>query len=249
MSSLSGRVALITGGGTGIGRGIAEAFVAAGARVVLAGRRSAPLEEAAAALGENAVAVSADVTKADDRTRLLEETQRAFGQLDILVNNAGVVRGVGPIAELDAEDWERALAVNLTAPLFLSRDALPHLAARKGSILNVSTGAALKVVPNFAAYGATKAALNYVSRTLALEAAPDVRVNVICPGGVDTPIFETFVPADDVPGVHEFFADNTPLGRMGVPSDIAQAAVFLSSDEASWITGTLLVVDGGLNLA
>lgn len=244
---LDGRVALVTGGGTGIGRGIAEAFVAAGARVVLTGRRAGPLEEAGAALGEAAATVAGDVTDAEARSRFLDTAQRAHGRLDILVNNAGAVTSQ-PLAELDEDTWRRLLDVNLTAVAMLSRAALPELSRRRGSILNISTGASLHPVPGYAVYGASKAALNYMSQVLAMEAAPDVRVNVICPGGVDTPLFETFIPPEDIPGVLERFKGMTPLGRVGRPQDIAHAALYLSSPAADWVTGSVLTVDGGMNL-
>jgi NAD(P)-dependent dehydrogenase (short-subunit alcohol dehydrogenase family) len=244
---LDDRVALITGGGTGIGRGIAETFLAAGARVVLAGRRAATLNEAVQKLGENALALPADITREEDRQRLVADTVTAFGGLDILVNNAGAVVS-RPVAELDEETWDRLLRVNLTAAAMLSRAALPALRERRGSILNISTGASLHPVPGYAVYGASKAALNYASQVLAMEAAPEVRVNVICPGGVETPLFETFVPAEEIPGILERFREMTPLGRVGQPADIAAAALYLSSPAASWVTGAVLTVDGGMNL-
>jgi len=249
-AELAGKVALVTGGGSGIGRGVATRFAAAGARVVVAGRREEPLRATVSALGgpQHAHAVAADVTRAADRERLLRETMDAFGALDVLVNCAGAVAGTGALADVSESDWNAMLAVNATAPVFLSRAALPLLRRRRGSIVSISTGASLKPVPGFAAYGASKAALNHASRVLALEAAPEVRVNLICPGGVDTPIFGTFLEPGDIPGAHESFRASTPLGRMGEPRDVAEAALYLSSDAASWVTGTTLVVDGGLNL-
>ncbi|GJM45236.1 MAG: dehydrogenase [Gemmatimonadota bacterium] len=247
---LDGKVALVTGGGTGIGRAIASALAEAGARVVVAGRREEPLRATVSALGgrKHAHAVTADVSRPADRERLLAETVDAFGGLDVLVNNAGTVASVGPLAEVTEDDWNRMLSVNVTAPVFLARAALPLLRPRRGSILNISTGASLKPVPGFAAYGASKAALNYACQVLALEAAPDVRVNIICPGGVDTPIYGTFLSPDQIESTHQFFRESTPLGRMGKPTDVAEAALFLTSEAAAWITGTTLVVDGGLNL-
>jgi 3-oxoacyl-[acyl-carrier protein] reductase len=221
---LDGKRALVTGGGTGIGLGIAEAFAASGARVVLAGRRADVLRRAAEWIGPPAVSLAADVTSPADR---------------------GLSR---PLAELDEAAWRRILDVNVVAPAELSRAALPALRARRGSILNISTGAALHPVPGYAAYGSSKAALNYVSQVLAMEAAPEVRVNVICPGGVDTPIFATFVPEEKIPSVLQRFRDSTPLGRVGRPADVAGAAVYLSSDAAEWVTGAVLTVDGGMNL-
>jgi NAD(P)-dependent dehydrogenase (short-subunit alcohol dehydrogenase family) len=244
---LDGKRALVTGGGTGIGLGIAEAFAASGARVALAGRRGDVVRHAAESIGAAAHAVTADVTSPADRERLLAETLARLGGLDILVNCAGAALS-RPLAELDEAAWRRILDVNLVAPAELSRAALPALRERRGSILNVSTGAALHPVPGYAAYGSSKAALNYVSQVLAMEAAPEVRVNVICPGGVDTPIFATFLPEERIPAVLERFRERTPLGRVGRPADVAGAAVYLSSDAAEWVTGAVLTVDGGMNL-
>ena len=247
--SLKGRVALVTGGGTGIGRAIAEAFAFAGAKLVLTGRREDPLRRAVEEIGPaNARAVTGDVTVSEDRQRMLAAAESTFGRLDILVNNAGAVARMGALVETTEEDWRKTLEVNFLAPILLSKEALRLLRVRKGSILNISTGASLNPVRNFGAYGAAKAGLNHASQVLALEAAPDVRVNVICPGGVDTPIFETFMGKDRAPELVNMYAEITPLGRIGQPRDIANAALFLASDAAEFITGAILTVDGGLNL-
>lgn len=247
--SLKGRVALVTGGGTGIGRAIAEAFAFAGAKLVLAGRREDPLRRAVEEIGPaNALAVTGDVTVSGDRQRILAAAEATFGRLDILVNNAGAVARMGALVETTEEDWRKTLEVNFLAPILLSKEALPLLRVRKGTILNISTGASLNPVRNFGAYGAAKAGLNHASQVLALESAPDVRVNVICPGGVDTPIFETFMGKDRAPELVNMYAEITPLGRIGQPRDIANAALFLASDAAEFITGAILTVDGGLNL-
>jgi NAD(P)-dependent dehydrogenase (short-subunit alcohol dehydrogenase family) len=247
--SLQGRVALVTGGGTGIGRAIAEAFASAGAKLVLAGRREDPLHRAVHELGpHNAHAVTGDVTLSGDRTRILAAVQSTYGGLDILVNNAGAVSRMGPLVETTEEEWRTMLDVNFLAPILLSKEALPMLRSRRGSILNISTGASLNPVRNFGAYGAAKAGLNHASQVLALESAPEVRVNVICPGGVDTPIFETFVGKERAFEFKGMYAEITPLGRIGYAEDIANAALFLASDAARFITGAILTVDGGLNL-
>lgn len=243
---LRDQIALVTGGGSGIGRGIAQRFADEGAVVVVVGRREAPLRETAA--GRDRIHDwTADVTAEADRARLADRIRSEFGGLDVLVNNAGVVTS-GPLTETPESEWERLFGVNVLAPLALARTFLPTLTERKGSILNVSTGASLRPVPGYGAYGATKAALNYLSQVMALEAAPNVRVNVLCPGGVDTPIFDTFLDASQRQQTLDYFAGATPLGRIGQPRDLAGAAVFLSSREAEWITGSTLVVDGGLNL-
>ncbi len=247
---LEGRVALVTGGGTGIGLAIARAFAAEGACVVVAGRREAKARDAARALGgeRTARAVAGDVTVAEDRARMLDAARSAFGGLDILVNNAGAVARMGALVETTEEDWRRTLDVNFLAPVLLAGDALPLLRERRGCILSISTGASLNPVRNFGAYGAAKAGLNHASPVLALEAAPEVRVNVICPGGVDTPIFETVLGKERAPEIKKMYAEITPLGRIGRAEDVAKAALFLCSDQAEFITGAILTVDGGLNL-
>ena len=248
VARLDGKVALITGGGSGIGRAIAEGFARAGARVVVAGRRPAPLDDVVAAIGGGvAVAVPGDVTVAADRTRMLATAREAFGGLDILVSCAGTPSRA-PVESLHEAEWQRILDVNATAPVQLAREALPTLRARRGSILHISTGASMKPVRGLAAYGAAKAALNYVSLVLALEAAPEVRVNVLCPGGVDTPIFRTYLSEHEIEATKRWFAEATPLGRIGRPEDVANAALFLASDAAAYVTGAILPVDGGLNL-
>ena len=220
---LDGKVALVTGGGSGIGRGIAEGLAAAGARVAICGRREEPLAETVKAIGgaERARAISGDVCVGVDRGRILDETLSAFGRLDILVNNAGGVSGTGPLERVDEESWQAMLDVNLTAPVLLSREAMPLLRKQRGVILNVSTGASLRPVAGFGAYASAKAGLNYASQVLALEAAPIVRVNVICPGAVETSIFETFLDREKIPEMLDRFREMTPMARLGKPGDVA----------------------------
>ena len=248
---LDGRVALVTGGGTGIGNAIARTLVQVGARVVVAGRRAEPLAATVEELGgsEIAKAVAGDITVDIDRGRMLDACVSSFGGLDILVNNAGQVLGPGSIDAIEEETWRALFDVNVIAPVLLARAALPLLQKANGVILNVSTGSALRPVSGFGGYGTAKAALNHAMRVMALEVAPNVRVNLICPGGVDTEIFETFLDDDEtIANVKERFVEMTPLGRMGQPMDIASAALWLCSDASRWVTGTILTVDGGLNL-
>jgi NAD(P)-dependent dehydrogenase (short-subunit alcohol dehydrogenase family) len=246
---LDEKVALITGGGTGIGRGISEAFALAGARIVVGGRKIDPLLETVRSVGGEAIAhaVACDVTSEGDRARLIAGAIERFGRLDVLVNNAGAVAR-SALETLPASEWERMLSVNATAPLLLARGALPHLRKTRGSIVNISTGSSLRAVPGYGAYGASKAALNHISQVLAIEAAPEVRVNVICPGGVETEIFESYLDEEEIDAAKRWFRETTPLKRMGVPSDVAAAAVYLASDAAAWVTGVILRVDGGLNI-
>jgi len=181
MDQLNRKAVLITGGGTGIGRAIAESFAQKGAKVLITGRREAPLKEVSQAF-ENIKYVQADVTKADDRKNALQAIITKFGKLDILVNNAGVGYQKS-FTELTDEDIETTLKTNLLAPITLSRDAVPYLSESKGSIVNISTVAAQGVMPGLAPYGASKAGLNHLTRLLAAELGPlGIRVNAVAPG-------------------------------------------------------------------
>jgi NAD(P)-dependent dehydrogenase (short-subunit alcohol dehydrogenase family) len=248
---LDGRVALVTGGGTGIGNAIARILAQAGARVVVAGRREEPLLATVEELGGagKAAAVPGDVTDDVARGRMLDTCVSEFGGLDILVNNAGAVLGAGPLDGIGEETWRDLFDVNVIAPVLLARAALPLLIKSKGVVLGVSTGSSLRPVSGFGGYGTAKAALNHAMKVFALEVAPDVRVNVICPGGIDTDIFETFLDDEEtIADVKQRFVEMTPMGRMGEPMDIASAALWLCSDASRWVTGVILTVDGGLNL-
>lgn len=252
---LDGRRALITGAGTGIGKGIAEAFAEAGARVVLTGRREGKIDEVVTALRENgadAHAVAGDVSKRDDAQRMVDETVKALGGLDILVNNAGIAR-FGELDDTSDENIDAIVDIDLKGPLYLCKAALPHLRGREegdeASILNISTSATLMAVKSFSVYSAAKAGMNMFTQCLALDlGSTRIRVNAILPGVVETPLFQTVMPKAAVRKAMEDFAPKHPLGRVGRPEDIAQAAVFLSSPAASWITGALIPVDGGLSL-
>ena len=254
-ATLAGQTALITGGGTGIGKGIAEAFAREGAAVALAGRRRETVERVAdhlRGLGAKAIAISGDVSKASDCARLVEESVKAFGGLHILVNNAGVAPW-GPLGSCKLEALDAAIDIDLKGPLYLAQAALPHLSKHRerggASILNISSSAALIAVKHFAVYSAAKAGLNQLTRCLALDLGSErIRVNCICPGVVETPLFESLMPKAAIRKAMADFATKHPLGRVGTPADIAELAVFLSSAAASWITGAVVPVDGGLSL-
>jgi len=238
---LAGKVALITGGGTGIGAAIAEQFGADGARLVICGRRAEIIERKAAQLSEQgyqALGLAGDV--ATDAATLIEQTLERYGRLDILVNNAAISAGM-PIDEMNLPTWQRVMAVNLDAAFALVHSALPHLIPVRGAILHISSISAMSGEVDDVAYAASKAGLEGFNRKLALELAPyGIRSNVIRPGLIDTEAFAA-MPA-------EFFEAQVPLiplGRIGQPRDIACAAAFLCSDEANFITGTVLTIDGG----
>jgi NAD(P)-dependent dehydrogenase (short-subunit alcohol dehydrogenase family) len=254
MGRLDGRVALITGGASGIGAAAARLFSAEGAAVAVldrdgdgAGRVVATLE------GPKGLALAADVT---DRERVEEAAALAastFGRLDFLYNNAGVPAGFGPVGDLTAADWNLSLAVNVTGTLFCTQAALPHLrAAGGGAIVNQSSVAALVGIPGLAAYSAAKGAVVALTRTLAAELAPEgIRVNAICAGTVDTPmarpLLEMRGQGDRERGAR-LTAERYPIGRIGTPEEIARAALFLTSDESSFVTGAVLTADGGMTI-
>jgi len=238
---LEGKSALITGGGSGIGAAIARQFLEEGARVMICGRRSQIIHARVAewrAAGLDAHAITGDV--AEDAANIIAATVEALGGLDILVNNAAVSSGI-PVEEMDRAAWRRVLAVNLDAAFDLTASALPWLINRRGAILHISSISAVAGEMDDVAYAASKAGLEGFSRKLALELAPQgVRSNVIRPGLIVTEAFDA-MPQD-------FFDSQLPLiplRRLGRPEDIAEAAIFLCSDAASFITGAILTVDGG----
>jgi 7-alpha-hydroxysteroid dehydrogenase len=241
---LADHVAIVTGAGRGIGRAIAIAFAEAGANVALAARRPETLEEVRGeieARGRRALCVPTDVTDSAQLDRLLERTVETFGRLDVVVNNAG---GTPPTVALMVEDseLEAAFHFNVTAAFHLSRRAAPHLAKSRGSIVNVSSAMSHLVDSGFVAYGTCKAAVNHMTRLLAYEWAPKVRVNAIAAGATMTDALGAFVHMGDL--IQQMEA-KTPLGRLAEPEDIAAAALFLASPAGAWITGKVLEVDGG----
>ena len=243
---LTDRVALVTGAGRGIGRGIAIAFAEAGADVVCAARTAADIEataEAVRARGRRALAVPTDVTQTPALEHLIAAHLDAFGRLDVLVNNAG---GTGPRAALDTSEgyFERALRINVTQAFLLTRMAVPHMVktAGGGTVVNISSRSSDMVQKAFVAYAAGKAALNMVTRNLAVELAPKVRVNAISLGGVATDALA--VVLTDA-GLRARFEENTPMRRPGTVEDVAALALYLASPASGWMTGKILQLDGG----
>ncbi|MEW6476840.1 MAG: SDR family oxidoreductase [Actinomycetota bacterium] len=258
MGRLDGRVALITGGASGIGAAAARLFAAEGAAVAVLDRDGDGAARLVTSLGERdggraALALAADVT---DRAAVDEATARAvatFGRLDVLYNNAGVPAGFGPVGDLSLADWNLSLAVNVTGTLFCTQAALPHLrAAGGGSIVNQSSVAALVGIPGLAAYSAAKGAVVALTRALAAELAPEgIRVNAICAGTVETPMIRPLLAArgqGDVELGAKLTAERYPLGRIGTADEIARAALFLASGESSFVTGTVITADGGMTV-
>jgi NAD(P)-dependent dehydrogenase (short-subunit alcohol dehydrogenase family) len=248
-------VAFVTGGGTGIGRGIALAFAKHGATVAVCGRRKDKLDETVSEInksGGKAISIVGDVSKPEDCHSMVLDCVMGLGNLHILVNNAGLAR-FGSLDQTADEDIIQMLDVNLRGTILMTKYAIPELVkhgpAGNASILNIGTSAALSAIKNFSVYSAAKAGLIHFTRCMALELSESrVRVNCINPGVVETPIFSTMMPSHLVKSAMENFTNQTPLGRVGQPVDIAEAALYLCSPKAAWITGALLTVDGGISL-
>jgi NAD(P)-dependent dehydrogenase (short-subunit alcohol dehydrogenase family) len=242
--SLAGRVALITGGGTGIGFEIARCMVAAGATVIITGRRESVLQESAAELGEGAHFLVNDVADLGSLDGLVEQLEATHGPLDILVNNAGI-NMKKPALEVTDEDFNRIIHTNLNAVFALTRAAAKRMVARRsGSILMISSMAAYYGIDRVVAYAASKSAVEGMVKVLASEfSAQGVRVNAIAPGFIETEMSRTAMNSD--PDRRDRAMRRTPMGKFGKPSDIGHAAVFLASEAARYVTGVSLPVDGG----
>jgi NAD(P)-dependent dehydrogenase (short-subunit alcohol dehydrogenase family) len=244
---LEGRVAVITGGGQGIGEGIAKAYADAGAAVVVAARhadRVARVAEEITAAGGRALAVPTDVTDRAAVAALADAAVDVFGGLNIWVNNAGGSTVRTPLRELSEDDWDACLRVNLTAVWIASVIAADRMRTG-GSIINVTSPAATRAVPGSGHYSAAKAGVNALTLTMSVELAPDVRVNGIAPGYVPTEVMMTALDMD-VPALEKMAQARVPLKRLGTPDDMAAAAIYLASDAGSWVTGQTLTVSGGL---
>jgi NAD(P)-dependent dehydrogenase (short-subunit alcohol dehydrogenase family) len=244
---LSGKIALITGAGSGIGRATALAFAREGAKVGLMGRKRGPLEEVAREIGEAALVVPGDVGDREQISPAVEETARHFGGLNVLVNNAGVLIAGTAESHTD-EEWDVTFAVNVKGLWLMSRAVLPHMRnAGGGSIINLSSVLGVVGARNRVAYAASKGAVTLMTKAMALDhGAEKIRVNCICPGIVETEMVADFIrKAEDPEAARAQRVGMHPLGRFGQPEDIAACAVYLAGDESSWVTGASFPVDGG----
>jgi NAD(P)-dependent dehydrogenase (short-subunit alcohol dehydrogenase family) len=243
---MDGKVAIVTGASRGIGEAIARELARAGAKVVVASRKIDGVTAVAESIGAAAHPVAAHTGKESDCTALVEAAVQRFGKVDVLVNNAATNPYFGPMLGIDAGAWDKTFEVNLKGYFWMIRAVVNHLTSRgaPGSIVNVASVAALEAAPLQGLYGASKAAVVSMTKTLAFElASSKIRVNAICPGLIDTKFASAIVQNEDL--VREV-TRKTPLGRYGRPEEVAGGALYLASDAASFLTGTSLVIDGGM---
>lgn len=243
---LAGKTALITGAAQGFGYGIAETFLREGAKVALLDLNADKAEEAARTLGGGAFAVGCDVAIAASVDSAVDQVLGRLGRLDIVVNNAGTTHRNKPMVEVTEEEFDRVFAVNVKSIYLMAKAVVPHFKAQGGGvILNIGSTAGLRPRPGLTWYNGSKGAANLLSQSMAVELAPDrIRVNAIAPVAGETPLLATFM-GEDTPEKRAQFKSVIPWGRFSTPQDIANAALFLCSDEAEMVTGTVLAVDGG----
>jgi len=252
VTRLAGKVALISGGGTGIGRGIALAFAREGAGVAVAGRRLEKIQEVAREIqkeGGAGFAVECDVTQARDVGRAVKGSVERFGRLNVLVNCAGALH-VSTVEGISEEEWDQLMAVNVKGTFLMSRAALPEFRkAGGGAIVNVGSVLGLIAMKDRAAYCASKGGVTMLTKAMAMDHAHEkVRVNCICPSIVETELLAgLFDESERGQALRKARIAGIPLGRMGRPADVAEMAVFLASEESSWVTGAAIPLDGGLS--
>jgi 3-oxoacyl-[acyl-carrier protein] reductase len=245
MMRLKDKIAIVTGAGSGMGEAIAHTYAREGAKVAVLDVNEQAANKVASAIGAAALAVACDVTSKADITRAVEMTEKKFGAADILVNNAGVAHVNKPLMEIDEREFDRVFDVNVKGVFLFTQAVVPAMRRQGGGVIvNIGSTAGLRPRPGLSAYNATKGAVHNLTKTLAVELAPDkIRVCAIAPVATDTPLLPTFLgPA---PGQREKFIATVPLGRLATSQDIADAALFLASAEAKFLTGNIMEVDGG----
>ena len=240
---LKNKIVLVTGAAQGFGKGIAETFAREGARLVLADLQGDAAAGVAQTLGNGAVAVKADVSKSADVKAAIEAATGAFGRLDIVVNNAGTTHVNKPMLDVTEAEFDRIYAVNVKSIYHSVQHAVPVMRRQGGGVfLNIASTAGLRPRPGLTVYNSSKGAVNVMTQSMAVEFAPDkIRVNALCPVAGETPLLAAFLGKNKP----EDFVKTVPLGRLSTPQDIANAALYLCSDEAAFITGVLLEVDVG----
>jgi NAD(P)-dependent dehydrogenase (short-subunit alcohol dehydrogenase family) len=246
MGKLDGRIAVVTGGNSGIGLATAQAFVREGAQVVIMGRNPETLEQAVQNLGENGIGVQGDVSKLEDLDRLYEKVRQVHGNFDILFVNAGINK-LFHMAEISEELFDEIVGINLKGAFFTIQKALPLLKDSSAIVLNTS-GSQVLGIPGISVYSASKAALRSLARTISAELLErKIRVNAVAPGAIETSILSRYdIPQQVIAELGSICFNRIPMKRIGTPEEIANAVVFLASDEASYIVGCELAVDGGM---
>lgn len=247
MGMLEDRVAIVTGAASGFGAEISRHYVAEGAKVVVSDMNEAGAKKVAAELGDNAIAVKCDVSLSADVNSLVAAAIKEFGKVDIVVNNAGYTHKNRPLLEVDEATFDRMFDVNVKSIFLMTHAVVPEMRKNgKGVIINVGSVSGIRPRPGLVWYSGSKAAANLISKAMAVELGPDnIRVNAICPVMSPTGMIADFMGMPDTPENRAKFVGNIPLGRLATPTDIAKAALYLASDQAEFITGIELPVDGG----
>lgn len=243
---LANKTVIVTGAAQGFGLGIAQTFAREGARVACIDIQQAGAQSAADAIGNGAIALGCDVTRGGDVAAAVQAAIRAFGHVDIVVNNAGTTHRNMPMLDVDEAEFDRVFAVNVKSIYHMAQALVPHMRARGGGVfINIGSTAGIRPRPGLAWYNASKGAVNLLSKSMAVELAPDrIRVCALAPVAGETPLLKAFM-GEDTPEKRAAFKASVPLGRLAQPQDIANAALFLASDEAAFLTGVVLEVDGG----
>lgn len=246
---LKNKVAVITGGNSGIGFGIAEAFKNEGARGTITGRNQETLDQSVQELGPDFIGIKGDVTKMEDLEQIFKATYDRFGKIDaVVVNAGGIVDGspMAAIADVTEDNYDQYMNLNLKSAYFTVQKALPYL-NDGASIILIGSSAAHRAAPGMTIYGAAKAAVISLAKGLSIDLLErKIRVNTLSPGSIDTPVFGKIVPQEQVAEVKQVWKNLIPVGRMGQPADIGKAAAFLASDDSSFIVGTEILSDGGM---